>query len=135
MQILLKYAGLARRLADSALLQLAGLVIILVAPRWIPPDGIPGGACIARRATGVDCPGCGLTRAFSALTHGHLAAAVRLHPLSPTIYAFFLLLALNRVMVVVNRRPLLQSIEAPGAFSVLSLGLLATWLCRFTGPG
>jgi Protein of unknown function (DUF2752) len=31
--------------------------------------------CLARRITGVGCPGCGLTRCFISLMHGDLAAA------------------------------------------------------------
>jgi len=39
--------------------------------------------CLFRRATGVACPGCGLTRAFFALGRGEWSEAIRLHPLAP----------------------------------------------------
>lgn len=41
--------------------------------------------CVYRRATGIPCPGCGLTRAASRLAHGDLAGAVRAHPLGPVL--------------------------------------------------
>ncbi|MDX1502074.1 MAG: DUF2752 domain-containing protein [Thermoanaerobaculia bacterium] len=43
--------------------------------------------CLFRRATGVPCPGCGLTRAFVAMAGGELGAAVALHPLAPLLAA------------------------------------------------
>jgi hypothetical protein len=33
--------------------------------------------CMFHELTGLDCPGCGSTRAFHQLVHGHLLAAVR----------------------------------------------------------
>jgi len=36
---------------------------------WLP-------TCPLKTATGIDCPGCGMTRALRALTHGDLALAV-----------------------------------------------------------
>ena len=33
--------------------------------------------CYFRRGTGIDCPGCGLTRSFISLAHGQLALACR----------------------------------------------------------
>ena len=36
--------------------------------------------CVFRAATGLDCPGCGSTRAVHELLHGHIGAALRLNP-------------------------------------------------------
>jgi hypothetical protein len=38
--------------------------------------------CILHLVTDVPCPGCGMTRACIALTHGHFADAWRYHPFS-----------------------------------------------------
>ena len=38
-------------------------------------------ACPIRQYLGIDCPGCGATRALAALLHGHLAEAIRLNAL------------------------------------------------------
>ncbi len=48
--------------------------------------------CMWKIATGVDCPGCGLTRCFVALAHGDLADAWRFHPVGIVL---FVLLALQ----------------------------------------
>src|SRR5687767_15410905 len=36
--------------------------------------------CLSRRITGLDCPGCGLTRCFISLAHGNLASAWSFNP-------------------------------------------------------
>jgi hypothetical protein len=36
--------------------------------------------CVFHSATGLDCPGCGSTRAVYELLHGHVGAALRLNP-------------------------------------------------------
>lgn len=40
------------------------------------------GLCVFHRLTGMDCPGCGMTRAFLALAHGDVAGAWQWHPFS-----------------------------------------------------
>lgn len=40
-----------------------------------------------RRMTGLDCPGCGLTRSFVSLAHGQWAAAWSYHPAGPLLFA------------------------------------------------
>ncbi len=39
------------------------------------------GVCAFREATGIPCPGCGLTRSWVAALHGDLAGSLRFHPL------------------------------------------------------
>lgn len=43
-------------------------------PDWPVPQ-----TCFSRQIFGVDCPGCGLTRSYVYLIHGHLAAAWAMH--------------------------------------------------------
>jgi len=59
----------------------AGLTALFIAALfWIP--GLP---CTFKAATGVSCPGCGMTRALRALAHGDPVACVRLHAFAPVI--------------------------------------------------
>ena len=58
----------------------AGLVVLAV---WTPPDDPALSICLTRRALGLPCPGCGLTRALAQLLQGNLARAMALHPLAP----------------------------------------------------
>lgn len=45
-----------------------------------------GGICVFRRVTGIECPGCGLSRGFVQLAHGHAVEAVKLNPLTPILF-------------------------------------------------
>ena len=45
-------------------------------------------SCSSRRLLGVDCPGCGLTRAFICISHGQLGEAWRFNHASFVIYLF-----------------------------------------------
>jgi hypothetical protein len=47
--------------------------------------------CQFHRLTGLNCPGCGMTRATHALLHGELAAALRQNALLVTVAGLFLL--------------------------------------------
>jgi len=45
-------------------------------------------SCSSRRLLGIDCPGCGLTRAFICISHGQLSEAWRFNRASFVIYLF-----------------------------------------------
>jgi hypothetical protein len=49
--------------------------------------------CLFHLLTGMDCPGCGMTRAFLRLAHGDIAGAWALHPFSPFFAVLLLALA------------------------------------------
>jgi hypothetical protein len=43
--------------------------------------------CNMKRLTGLECPGCGLTRCFISLAHGDVAAAWQLNPAGLLVFA------------------------------------------------
>ncbi len=51
--------------------------------------------CLFYTLTGLPCPGCGLTRSFVCLGHGHLRESLHWHPLGFVCYGVFLLLWLR----------------------------------------
>lgn len=53
-------------------------------------DGVLPPSCRFRSWTGLDCPSCGLTRAFVSIAHGDFAAAWRFNPVGPLVFAAFL---------------------------------------------
>ncbi len=53
-------------------------------------DSVLPPSCRFRSWTGLDCPSCGLTRAFVSIAHGDLAAALRFNPVSPLVFLAFL---------------------------------------------
>jgi hypothetical protein len=69
-----------------------------------------GGLCTFKRFTGIECGGCGLTRAYVQLAHLHLVEAVKLNPIAPIVFAWttwHLLVVLARVFL---RKRLLHGI-------------------------
>jgi hypothetical protein len=77
---------------DLAVLAGAVAVLILAALLEPHPDvvrlfghDVPP-LCVFSVATGLSCPGCGLTRSFAFLEHGDLRAAFALHPLGPVLW-------------------------------------------------
>lgn len=45
-------------------------------------------SCAFRFFTGIDCPGCGMTRCFVSMVHGQWAQAWRFHPWGVVFYLF-----------------------------------------------
>jgi hypothetical protein len=69
--------GRARRLlllSPAAVLLLAALLPVSLSA--------PFPLCAVKALTGVDCPGCGMTRAFLLIGHGRIAEAADFHPLA-----------------------------------------------------
>ncbi|QKS48192.1 DUF2752 domain-containing protein (plasmid) [Paenibacillus cellulosilyticus] len=65
----------------------AGLTYLLV---WLPLTGI-GIPCVFHLATGLYCPGCGITRAVTSLLHLQLYQAFRYNPLVFTLVPIYIL--------------------------------------------
>ncbi len=81
-----------KRLFERYVLSLLGAAI-LAGSLLFAPAGLPGvTVCWFKRFTGLPCPGCGMTRAFCAISHGELAAAWVFHPFSFLFYGLCLLL-------------------------------------------
>ena len=67
-----------------SLISLAALLTSLV----LPAGGFFGiDTCSFHALTGLSCPGCGLTRAFCAISHGQFQEAWNHHPFSFPLYA------------------------------------------------
>jgi hypothetical protein len=92
---------------------LAAALLVGQAELWLPwfaLDDLPV-ACAFRRATGEPCPGCGLTRSWSALGRGALAESIAYHRLGWAVMLYVALqlarhgiwLALPSVRLVVDR--------------------------------
>ncbi|TAH39694.1 MAG: DUF2752 domain-containing protein [Planctomycetota bacterium] len=80
--------------------------------------------CPLRRATGLPCPGCGLTRSFVATAHGQLAEAFTLHLFGPFL---FLTCAAGAVIAFAQVRGQ-RAWPRPGWWKPAVGPLLSTWL-------
>ena len=70
-------------------------LLILAASFLFTPETLPRySVCHLKRVTGIDCPGCGLTRSFTSISHGRFHDAWSYHPLSFAVYGGVLLLAI-----------------------------------------
>jgi len=68
-------------------LYLAFLIAFPLGMVWVEMTSLDGPAtCLFRIATRLDCPSCGLTRAFQALGRLDVHSAIRYNPLSPLVF-------------------------------------------------
>jgi hypothetical protein len=81
--------------------------------------------CLFHLLTGMDCPGCGMTRAFLHLAHGDIRGAWYLHPFSPFLALLLLGLAWGPKDMWSSMR---QSVLAHRLASVGVIILLSWWL-------
>jgi hypothetical protein len=95
--------------------------------------------CPTATFLGIPCPGCGLTRATLELAHGHLGAAVALHPLAPVISPLFAWLTAKAAVDYV-RGPQARSDDdtrrarwTTRIGAALLIALLSVWVVRFFG--
>jgi hypothetical protein len=75
--------------------------IFLLASALLPKDGLGVDICLMHRLTGLSCPGCGLTRSITCMTHGDLSRAFAYHPFGPVLWV--LLVALTAYSLVPAR--------------------------------
>ncbi len=66
--------------------------------RWLH-EHTGGGVCLYKRVTGIECPGCGLSRGFVQLEHGNLVESLHLNPLTPVVF-FLMIVRLARTMTL-----------------------------------
>ncbi|MGA8112075.1 MAG: DUF2752 domain-containing protein [Actinocatenispora sp.] len=112
-------------LAPLALLSCFGLSVAYV-ETFNPTTGEPGptGGCAFKAITGMDCPGCGGTRAFWYLLHGNVPEAARNHIMAvfaaPFLVYLYIAWSVNRVFH--TKLPMLR-------ISPLAIGLFLTvWM-------
>ncbi|MFD0819735.1 DUF2752 domain-containing protein, partial [Micromonospora zhanjiangensis] len=90
------YARLPRWAAPLAALGVMGAAVgftLLTDPTTSAPDDPP--TCLLKLTTGLDCPGCGGTRAMWYILHGDLADAARHHIIWVFVLPFLLYLYLT----------------------------------------
>ncbi len=125
-------AAFLRRPGSGSLLILLGAVAIPLPVRRGNTSSLLGlpTLCPLRAATGVPCPGCGITRALCLCAHGRFIEAVTVyHPVVPLV---FLGLIAAAGFGLWRGKPLPDRIATPLVYVTVAL-LLAVWIARLTG--
>jgi hypothetical protein len=79
---------------------------VLVAAALLPAGWeSPLPLCLVKWLTGLDCPGCGMTRAFLLIGHGRLADASAMHPASIPAFLIVAGMALTGIVRILLNRP------------------------------
>jgi len=112
----------------------AWLAVIAAAQLLTTLAGWPGWTCPFLRATGLPCPGCGLSRGCAALLRGQWHTAIKLHVFSPLLLAGIFLVALAAALPTWVTRPLAVMVgrieRATGATCLILLLLIFYWIGR-----
>ena len=83
----------AKQSATSWLVLIAGLLMMLVVSFVVEPKDIESGrvmlspTCPSKALFGWECPTCGMTRGFAAMSRGLVGEALRYNRASPLMYA------------------------------------------------
>jgi hypothetical protein len=81
-----------------------------------PPEGFPFRLCLIHLISGIDCPGCGITRGMSHFWRGDWRIALALHPFSPVIFIY---LCVQALVLVVPKPYLEWGVQLLTAHSIL----------------
>lgn len=124
-----------RRIWPSTVLSGATVVasFLLPLPRNGKILGVPS-PCGFQHLFHIPCPGCGLTRAFVAMAHGHVGEAFVWHPMGPLLWTLAFGYTLWSLWVTFNRPPfrVSQSLQL-GAYGVITVLMFVTWALRLAG--
>lgn len=71
---------------------------------FFPVSGLGVDLCLLHAATGLPCPGCGMSRALAAISQGDFSAAMGLNPFAFFAWPTFLVLAMLTLMPARVRR-------------------------------
>jgi hypothetical protein len=93
--------------------------------------------CLAKRMSGVGCPGCGMTRCFISLGHGDLAAAWSYNPAGVWFFAVVLFQVPYRALQLWRIRRGLPELRtgwlAQVSLGILAVGMVSQWLLKLCG--
>jgi hypothetical protein len=107
----------------------AALSALALRPVWLAiAPRLPG--CVFRSITGIPCPGCGSTRAASAMLQGDLAASLVSNPLAASAGLVFVVGAPLAALWVLARGPM---VDISGTIPVwgrwlIAVVLLVNWI-------
>jgi hypothetical protein len=81
-------------------------ILLLALLRWFDPADARLPLCAFRAVTGLDCPGCGATRATHELLHGRLLAALHYNALWVVLLPLAVYMVISEARFLAGGRPL-----------------------------
>ena len=97
-----------QRASKTLLIRIAVLVAIFIAAWFWEWQGTS--LCLFHTLTGLECPGCGMIRAFHAISHGDFAAAINHNIFGPVVYLCFMTILLSDIAYLTMGRRILPRI-------------------------
>lgn len=92
--------------------------------------------CTSRALYGIECPGCGLTRAFVAISHGRFSRAWELNRASFLVYTFVLSQIPWHLIQFYRRSQSQLPLQWPTVYWIpllLAFVLVVNWICKMIG--
>jgi hypothetical protein len=87
--------------------------------------------CFFHWITHLDCPGCGLSRSFISISHGHLIQAVRFNALGPLVYLFFAIAMVRCFLPLREGNPsLLPTFESRWSYFLFAILFWGQWILK-----
>ena len=120
---------------DRALWVLAGLLVVGIAAFLLArngPNGVPWlPSCKFHEYTGLNCPGCGMTRAAHATLHGRIGEALRFNPVGMILLPLALVGIGIEILGWVRGKPLpfRLKVGATGAWAIVWI-VIGFWVFR-----
>lgn len=91
------------------------------------PSEVTLGFCLVRRATGLDCPGCGMTHALYSLLHLRFAAAFFYNPFVYPLTLFLSILTTVFYIYLLTGKPHIR-LRLPKSAAVVLVAVLALFM-------
>lgn len=95
---------------------------------------LPSWPCPVRHSLGIPCPGCGLSRAITALLHRDWETSLNFHAFAPFFLLALMLMACVILLPPPPRRWIIHQVEVieqhTGITAILLVGLVFYWLAR-----
>ncbi len=110
-QAVVKFANAERILAGAGIL--AGFAGVFAIRYFNPASAGFFPACPFHWLTGLNCPGCGLTRSFHALSRGDILSALHFNAMLPVYLLFFLYLFVSLTLILIRGRGLDFQVFSP----------------------
>jgi hypothetical protein len=109
-------------------------LFVILASFVFPLGGLPVDLCVLHASTGLPCPGCGMTRAISAISQGEFSTALGLNPFAffawPTFFALAILAVVPSGVRTKLEAPLRRSKGAAKLYELIFFAFLGFGVIR-----